>query len=510
MNLFQLVFKQMRQRSLSTWLTMLSVVLGVALAIAVMILQREGRKLFGQSDYGYQLIIAGKGSPLQVTLNTVYGLDKMTTTLPYSVYEELAAKGSKYAPDVKIAIPTAVGDTYKNLRIIGTIPQLFGHDDNAQKLPAAAAVLEYRPGKRYEFAQGTSFHARKFQAVIGSDVTELAGLKLGDKFKATHGSPTPNQLAVDEHNEEWEVVGVLAPTRTAADKDIFIPLITFYTIEDHEIALTAHDAIRKGEDPNAAIVARKPQFAEQAERDDAHDHDHDHPATGAAKLQATPAPGGEGSTAGGATGTAHDHDHAHAYHVEPDGTIDLHVPKDRWEVSAILVRTRAPFSVRSLQYEFNNGPVAMAVNPAEEMTQFFRVILAPSSRVLLLVSLLVTIVAVIGILVSIYNSVSARIREIAILRALGATRRRILTLICLEAGLIGLLGGVAGLIVGHLLGALGSVYSERVVGEGINWTTVGGAEWLYLLIVTAVAVLAGLVPALKAYRTPVATNLSAE
>ena len=41
MNLFQLVFKQMRQRALSTWLTLLSVVIGVALAIAVLILQRE-------------------------------------------------------------------------------------------------------------------------------------------------------------------------------------------------------------------------------------------------------------------------------------------------------------------------------------------------------------------------------------------------------------------------------------------------------------------------------------
>src|SRR5688500_1906778 len=121
MNLFQLVLKQMRQRSLSTWLTMLSVVLGGALAIAVMILQREGRKLIGQSDYGYQLIGAGKGSALQVTLNTVYGLDKLTATLPYSVYEELATS-PKYRPDVKIAIPTAVGDTYRNLRIIGTIP----------------------------------------------------------------------------------------------------------------------------------------------------------------------------------------------------------------------------------------------------------------------------------------------------------------------------------------------------------------------------------------------------
>ena len=488
MNLFQLVLKQMRQRSLSTWLTMLSVVLGVALACAVMILQREGRKLFGQTDYGYELIIAGKGSALQVTLNTVYGLDKLTATLPYSVYEELTTS-PKFRPDVKVAIPTAVGDTYKGLRIIGTIPQLFGYDDTAQKLPPDRAVMEYRPGRRYQMAQGTAFHAKKFQAVIGSDVPRLVGLKLGDKFKATHGSPTENQT-VDEHDEQWEVVGVLAPTRTAADKNIYIPLLSFYTIEDHEIALAAHDAIRKGEDPNQAIVARKPKFIEEAKKDE-----DDHATTSTAPSE-SPA-------------EQEHHDHAHAYHVEPDGTIDLHVPKEQWEVSTILIQTRRPFAVRSLQYHFNNGPVAMAVNPAEEMTQFFRVVLAPSTRVLLLVSLLVTIVAAVAILVSIYNSVSARLREIAILRALGATRRRILAIICLEAGLIGLFGGIVGLLAGHLLGAVGSIYTQRVVGESIDWLHVGWQEWVYLLIVTVVAVLAGLVPAMKAYRTPVATNLVA-
>ena len=53
---------------------------------------------------------------------------------------------------------------------------------------------------------------------------------------------------------------------------------------------------------------------------------------------------------------------------------------------------------------------------------------------LLLIALLVTIVAGVGILVSIYNSVSARTREIAILRALGATRQRVLTLIAPRRG----------------------------------------------------------------------------
>src|ERR1051325_3995225 len=120
------------------------------------------------------------------------------------------------------------------------------------------------------------------------------------------------------------------------------------------------------------------------------------------------------------------------------------------------------------------------------------------------------VVGAASIMTTIYNSVSARRREIAILRALGATRRRILTLICLEAVLVGLLGSVLGVLAGHGLAAGGSVYLARLLGEGIRWTSVGMEEWIYVGAVLVVAFMAGLVPALKAYGTPVAAHLASD
>ncbi|MEL7238738.1 MAG: ABC transporter permease, partial [Planctomycetota bacterium] len=64
MSLLQLVLKNMKQRGLSTTLTLASVALGVALAIALLVVQREGQKLFGQSDFGYDLVVGDKGSKL--------------------------------------------------------------------------------------------------------------------------------------------------------------------------------------------------------------------------------------------------------------------------------------------------------------------------------------------------------------------------------------------------------------------------------------------------------------
>ena len=106
MNFLQLVLKQMRQRALSTWLTLVSVLLGVALAIAIMVFQREGRKLFGQSDFGYDLIVGPKGSPVQLVLNSVYHLDKSPGNIAWSVYQDVAKPRH---PFVRSALPVAAG-----------------------------------------------------------------------------------------------------------------------------------------------------------------------------------------------------------------------------------------------------------------------------------------------------------------------------------------------------------------------------------------------------------------
>jgi putative ABC transport system permease protein len=158
-------------------------------------------------------------------------------------------------------------------------------------------------------------------------------------------------------------------------------------------------------------------------------------------------------------------------------------------------------------WTINNQNQASAVNPASVMREFFNTFLSNGATVLLMISFLVIIVAAASIVTSIYNSVAARKREIAILRALGATRYRILGLICLEAAVVGLVGGLVGFAVGHAVAGVGSVYMNQIMGEQMNWLRFGPEEGWFLVLVVILATLAGLVPGLKAYRTPVANNL---
>ena len=103
MIILQLVLKQMRQRSLGTTLTLLSVMLAVGLATAIMLLRRQAENVFGQSDYGFEIVIGPKASKLQIVLNSVYHIDQSPGVIPYSLYERLA--GRQFRRDVRWVLP---------------------------------------------------------------------------------------------------------------------------------------------------------------------------------------------------------------------------------------------------------------------------------------------------------------------------------------------------------------------------------------------------------------------
>ena len=524
MNLFQLVLKQMRQRALSTWLTLLSVIIGVGLAIAILILQRESNQLFGQSDFGYDVLVGPpKGSPLQLTLNTVYHMDKSPGTIPYSLYEDMSRKGKPpegrldYGPYVKHAIPFMVGDSYKGRRLVGTSPQMFGVDDDGK--PVTGDPFEYRKGHKYEMAEGRVFAPRKFEAVIGSEVAAREQMKIGSTFRATHGMPGPGETP-DIHKPQWTVVGILQPTHTANDRVLYIPVISLYAIEEHDIGLIEQMMLKAKFDRNKATPDQVRDFLVKNGMDldkmevgtKRHFKIDDAPAGN----QSTPAPGPGDELIKDATPKSSDKKEAaapaedeDAYTLDAQGNIVPELPKRAWEISAILVRTRSSFYHDLLMYNFQVANAeATAVNPASVMRDFFDTFLKGSTVVLFVISRLVMLVAGVSILVSIYNSVSARMREIAILRALGATRIRILTLICAEAALVGLVGALLGLVVGHLVGAIESHYFNLTIGQSIDWVNVSLQEWQVILLAVVIAALAGLVPALKAYSSSVAANLT--
>jgi putative ABC transport system permease protein len=129
-------------------------------------------------------------------------------------------------------------------------------------------------------------------------------------------------------------------------------------------------------------------------------------------------------------------------------------------------------------------------------------------QVLAIVAYLVALVAAGSVLASIYNSMSARRRDLAILRALGAKRRTIFGAVLAEAACIGAIGAVAGFVVYFALFAgVGSVIRSQT-GVVLDLTAKHPVLWICPVAMIGLCALGGIVPALKAYRTPVAETLA--
>ena len=127
-----------------------------------------------------------------------------------------------------------------------------------------------------------------------------------------------------------------------------------------------------------------------------------------------------------------------------------------------------------------------------------------------------------------------RRHEIAVMRALGANRFKVMSIMLVEALMLACVGGVLGWICGHLLNVAISPVVEAKTGVGIGFLDFapgirlfdmieglfGGSmfpEWLVKLSVSPefllipglimLAMLVGIYPAISAYRTDVAKSL---
>ncbi|MGV3484952.1 MAG: ABC transporter permease [Planctomycetaceae bacterium] len=451
MSLLQIAWRNFKHRSLSSALTSLNLALGVALVVLVLAVYGIVTDAFrNNSAVSYNLVVGPKGSPLQLTLNSVYYLSQPIENLPFSEYMEflpqarraelirkyggpqsLGERDGKYSGYVAggFAIPLALGDYFGEFRVVGTTPEFF-------------ELLRHGPDseKPFEFVEGRNFQTHSaengfFEAVLGSRVAAEQGVKAGDIFYPTHGDPEGKG-----HADAFKIVGVLAPTGTPNDRATFVNLEGFYLMEGH------------------------------------------------AKPLETKEP-----------------DHIEGEAVGDGKVVPLSIPER--EVTAILVRNGGLWGLQMMNL-INEGVQAQAAAPVGEINKLLDQIIGPLLAALMVITVITCVVAAVGILVAIYNSMNDRRRDIAVMRALGARREAVTGIILLESLLIALIGGVCGWALAHAAITLASPAIEARTGVQATFFTVSSYEWMVLPLVMVLAAMAGLLPAMVAYRTDVSRNLA--
>jgi putative ABC transport system permease protein len=190
-------------------------------------------------------------------------------------------------------------------------------------------------------------------------------------------------------------------------------------------------------------------------------------------------------------------------------TMSGHDPKAATDVSAVLIQLRAPTAgfMLDMMYNRQGNRLTFAYPIGAIMADLFSNI-GWFDQVLTLIAYLVALVSAAGVLVAIYNSMAARRRDIAILRALGAHRRTICSAIVFEAAVIGLLGMIAAFAVYAVIFTIVSAVIRAQTGVLLEaWKYNPVMLWAPLGM-TLLCALSGLIPAWKAYRTDIAANLA--
>lgn len=479
MSLWKIAWRSMQFRALSSSLTALSMTLGVALVVAVLLVHGVVRETFTRGAVGFNLLVGSpKGGKLQLVLNTIYHLDAPAGKLPYRYYQEFSS--GKYASAVAQAVPYCLGDNYLGYRVVGTIPALFDHRPGD-------------PSQPYAFSAGRNFAPDAFfESVVGAEVARRTGLKVGSEFTATHGV-VDDDIGAEHKHDAFKVVGILAPTGTPNDRALFVNMEGFYLMEGHA---------KPSEPGDHADTHSESDKVDHAHDEAAHEHDDEHPQEDHAHEEHSESKDAHG-------------EHAHDEHAHEEGAEHEHdharqpLPDDQKEITAILIRTHSDIQGMALAGQLRDDPLVQTVLPTRVVYDLFDGIVGPLRSLMLVLTGLIVVVAAIGVMVSIYNTMSERRREIAVMRALGAERSTVMAIVLVESLLLSLAGGLIGWALGHAMIAALSPLIEARTGVAIGLFDYQIEELVILPALIVLAVLAGLIPGWAAYRTDVAKSLSA-
>lgn len=188
-----------------------------------------------------------------------------------------------------------------------------------------------------------------------------------------------------------------------------------------------------------------------------------------------------------------------------------HDPNAANDVSAVLVKLRTAVAGKPLELLYNRqGNRLTFAWPIAEQVAYLFDRFGWFDQVLTLVAWLVALVATGSVLASIYNSMSARRRDLAILRALGARRATVFGAIVLEAAAIAALGMVIAYAIYFAVVSVVAAVIRAQTGVVLNPFAPDAVLLWAPAAMIALSALAGVVPAIKAYRTNVAEGLAPE
>lgn len=333
---------------------------------------------------------------------------------------------------------------YENLqndiRIKSVVPIGMGDNYDGYRLIGTKANF-FEDTSNYKFREGDVFK-EKGDVVLGSTVAKVTGLKIGDTFLSEHGLTGAGAgEEAHEHDLEYKVVGILETTRTPNDTVIFTDIENLWSA--HGLTYGTNHEHNSGD--------------EVAEEQSTSKYTH-----------------GSNSS-----------------EYEDADTTKL--------ITALLIRSKGLSEQFLLTNDLSKDSNIQALNPTATLRKLLNT-LNIGGVIVTIVAYVAVVLSIIMLFTTMLSSSFEKLKDISILRALGANRKTVFEIILLEALIIALIGAVIGFVIAHIaIGILGS-FTATAYGLSISTFYMAKGEILALFITIIMSIIAGIIPGITAYK----------
>ena len=177
------------------------------------------------------------------------------------------------------------------------------------------------------------------------------------------------------------------------------------------------------------------------------------------------------------------------------------------EITSMLIKFRNPLAAIQLPRMINSMTFMQAASPAFETARLYT-ILGVGVDALSALSAVLIAISGISIFLALYNSLRDRRYDLAMMRAMGASRSKLFVSVVLEGSVLTLAGSVLGIVLGHLTLAGISAVAGDVAAAGFNAFEFYIEEAYVIIASLVLGVICSLIPAMEAYRTDIHTVLA--
>ncbi len=380
-----LVLLSLKSRLSSTILAVLLTTFGISISIILVQFENHIKTRLNNDGKKIDIVIGAKGSPLQIVLSSIYHIDLPTGNIPHSSLKTISED-----PLVDKVIPLALGDNWKNNRIVGTTYEYLEH---------YGAKLD--KGRNWQ---------KEFEVVAGSSVK----INLNQEFSGSHGLIDGNN---SHDHGKYRVVGILKPTGTVLDRLLLTSLKSVLQIHGQDI------------EDNEKYHHEHDKHEHENHEHDKHEHEkHKHqPNKNKHKTD--------------------DHDHNSE---QKSNSVNNNQDFIEPEITSLLITTKSPIANINLPRSINKQSQLQAANPAFEITRL-SAMLGIGSKSFKLLSIIIMLIAVLSIFTGLASNFENRLRDLAILRAIGYSKARVFKIISFEGIIIVIFGIIIGLCSSFLV-----------------------------------------------------------